>query len=115
MAPYDVLSVWTPAVLQSSASQECCGLPGTASMPEPPRGHVAGMGGADADAPPLVAAISAQPGAIEVSGGKKTKVDAFLGLQHLHDLDEMMADTKYTAEFDDHDADSTNRHCELHS
>ena len=115
MAPYDVLSVWTPAVLQSSASQECCGLPGTASMPEPPRGHVAGMGGAEADAPPLVAAISAQPGAIEVSGGKKTKVDAFLGLQHLHDLDEMMADTKYTAEFDDHDADSTNRQWELHS
>lgn len=65
--PHDVLAQCTPAVLQSSAARECCGLPGTAVTPQPP---------AEASQPPELAPSAG-------AGGRKSKVDAVLGLQHL--------------------------------
>ena len=79
------------AVLQSSAGHEYCGLPGTVAVLQPLVGLALG---ADGNEP---SAIGAQPRANDECGGSKLKIDVMLGLQHLHDLDEV-ADTKYSGD-----------------
>jgi len=75
----DVLAPGMPAVLQSSAASECCGVQAASAVPARSR---------EGDAAPGAANL----GASGASAARRTKHEAILGLQHMHDLEEVEAE-----------------------
>lgn len=79
----DVLAPGMPAVLQSSAASECCGVQAASAVPARSREGDAASGAAS-----VGASASAAGGPTTAA---QSKAGTILGLQHLHDLDEVEA------------------------